>query len=124
MSYVHQVQYHSIGPKVKKNNRIQVGSSMDRREFKGKANLKKCVFSFERNVERDTYSYGVSDGREFQSRGVMREKALFTNQIRTYGMEITDEPDDLVDRVRWERIKTIAKICRLLNLEYFVCKKA
>ena len=40
----------------------------------------------------------MSDGREFQSRGVMTEKALLPRDVWTYGMDRTDESDDLVDR--------------------------
>ena len=43
---------------------------------RGKANLKRWVLSFERNVETDN-ELRVSDGREFQSLGAMTEKALF-----------------------------------------------
>ena len=40
---------------------------------------------------------------------------------RTYGMDRTDESDDLVDR-EWEgNWKTIVKIGRLLNLKRFIC---
>ena len=41
----------------------------------GKANLKRWVLSFERNVETDN-ELRVSGGREFQSLGAMTEKAL------------------------------------------------
>ena len=47
----------------------------------------------------------------------MTEKALLPRDVRTYGMDRTDESDDLVDRVRRKR-KTIVKIGRLLNLNY------
>ena len=69
---------------------------------RGKANLKRWVLSFERNVESDN-ELRVSGGREFQSLGAMTEKALFPRDVRTYGMDRTDESDDLVDRVRWIR---------------------
>ena len=46
---------------------------MDWREFKGEANLKRCVLRFERNVERDN-ELGVFGGMEFQSCGAMTEK--------------------------------------------------
>ena len=52
---------------------------------------------FERNVETDN-ELRVSDGREFQSLGAMTEKALLPRDVRTYGMDRTDESDDLVDR--------------------------
>ena len=42
---------------------------------RGKANLKRWVLSFERNVETDN-ELRVSGGREFQSLGAMTEKAL------------------------------------------------
>ena len=64
---------------------------------RGKANLKRCVLSFERNVERDN-ELRVSGGREFQSLGAMTEKALLPRDVWTYGMDRTDESDDLVDR--------------------------
>ena len=63
----------------------------------GKANLKRWVLSFERNVETDN-ELRVSGGREFQSLGAMTEKALLPRDVRTYGMDRTDESDDLVDR--------------------------
>ena len=46
----------------------------------GKANLKRWVLSFERNVETDN-ELRVSGGREFQSLGAMTEKALLPNKI-------------------------------------------
>ena len=67
--------------------RIQWGNS--------KANLKRWVLSFERNVENNEFS-GVSCGREFQSLGTMTEKALLPRDVRTYGMDRTDESDDLI----------------------------
>ena len=76
---------------------------------------------FEWNVETDN-ELRVSGGREFQSLGAMTEKALLPRDVRTYGMDKTDESDDLVDRVRRKR-KTIVKIGRLLNLKCFICKK-
>ena len=63
----------------------------------GKANLKRWVLSFERNVETDN-ELRVSGGREFQSLGAMTEKALLPRDVRTYGMNRTGESDDLVDR--------------------------
>ena len=56
----------------------------------------------------------VSDGREFQSLGAMTARALLPRVVRTYGMDRTDESDDLVQRVRRKR-KTIVKMGRLLN---------
>ena len=65
---------------------------------RGKANLKRCVLSFERmNVGRDN-EIRVSGGREFQSLGAMTEKTILPRDVRTYGMDRTDESDDLVDR--------------------------
>ena len=52
---------------------------------------------FERNVETDS-KLRVSGGREFQSLGATTEKALLPRDVRTYGMDRTDESDDLVDR--------------------------
>ena len=69
---------------------------------RGKANLKRWVLSFERNVERDNELW-VSGGREFQSLGAMTEKALLPRDVRTS--------------------ETIVKIGRLLNLKCFICKK-
>ena len=45
---------------------------------RGKANLKRWVLSFERNVERDNELRvsGESTGREFHSLGATTEKAL------------------------------------------------
>ena len=40
----------------------------------------------------------MSGGREFQSLGAMTEKALLPRDVWTYGMDRTDESDDLVDR--------------------------
>ena len=45
----------------------------------GKANLKRWVLSFERNVETDN-ELRVSGGREFQSLGAMTEKGPFTQR--------------------------------------------
>ena len=64
---------------------------------RGKADLKRWVLSFERNVETDN-ELRVSGGREFQSLGAMTEKALLPRDVQTYGMDRTDESDDLVDR--------------------------
>ena len=65
--------------------------------IRGKANLKRWVLSFERNVETDN-ELRVSGGREFQSLGAMTEKALSSRDVRRCGMDRTDESDDLVDR--------------------------
>ena len=61
--------------------------------------MKRWVLSFERNVETDK-ELRMSGGREFhmQSLGAMTEKALFPRDVRTYGIDRTDESDDLVDR--------------------------
>ena len=63
---------------------------------RGKANLNRFVLSFERNVERDN-ELQVSGGKEFQSRGAMTKP----RDVRTHGVERTDESDDLVDR-EWD----------------------
>ena len=67
------------------------------RNSKGKANFKRWVLSFERNVETDN-ELRVSGGREFLSLGAMTEKAHLPRDVRTYGMDRTDESDDFVDR--------------------------
>ena len=56
--------------------------------------------SFEWNVEWDN-ELRVSGGREFESLGEMTEKALLPRDVRTYGMDRTDESDNLVDR-EWD----------------------
>ena len=96
-------RYHSIGLKVKEKQESNPGRQSDDRmgeNSRGKANLKRWVLSFERNVETDNELGGrrVSGGREFQSLGAMTEKALLPRDVRTYGMDRTDESDDLVDR--------------------------
>ena len=73
----------------------------------GKANLKRWVLSFERNVETDN-ELQVSGGREFQSLGAVTEEALLPRDVRTYGMDRTDDSDDLVDR-EWEGKKDYCK---------------
>ena len=94
-------RYHSIGLKVKEKQESNPGRQSDDRMgenySRGKANLKRWVLSFERNVETDN-ELRVSGGREFQSLGAMTEKALLPRDVRTYGMDRTDESDDLVDR--------------------------
>ena len=93
-------RYHSIGLKVKEKQESNPGRQSDERmgeNSRGKANLKRWVLSFERNVETDNELW-VSGGREFQSLGAMTEKALLPRDVRTYGMDRTDESDDLVDR--------------------------
>ena len=95
-------RYHSIGLKVKEKQESNPGRQSDdmirwERIQGGKANLKRWVLSFERNVETDN-ELRVSGGREFQSLGAMTEKALLPRDVRTYGMDRTDESDDLVDR--------------------------
>ena len=93
-------RYHSIGLKVKEKQESNPGRQSDDRmgeNSRGKANLKRWVLSFERNVERDN-ELRVSGGREFQSVGATTEKALLPRNVRTYGMDRTDESDDLVDR--------------------------
>ena len=88
----------------------------------GKANLKRWVLSFERNAESNN-ELRVSGGREFQSLGVMTEKALLPRDVS----DIWDGQNRCVlsscrQRVRRKR-KTIVKIGRLLNLKRFICKK-
>ena len=93
-------RYHSIGPKVKEKQESNPGRQSDDRmgeHSRGEGNLKRWVLSFERNVETDN-ELRVSGGREFQSLGAMTEKALLPRDVRTYGMDRTDESDDLVDR--------------------------
>ena len=93
-------RYHSIGLKVKEKQESNPGRQSDDRmgeNSRGKANLKRWVLSFDRNVERDN-ELRASGGREFQSLGATTEKALLPRDDRTYGMDRTDESDDLVDR--------------------------
>ena len=69
-------RYHSIGLKVKEKHESNPGRQSDDRmgeNSRGKANLKRWVLSFERNVETDELR--VSGGTEFQSLGAMTEKA-------------------------------------------------
>ena len=99
---VSNTRYHSIGLKVKEKQESNPGRQSDDRmgeNSRGKADLKRWVLSFERNVETDN-ELRVSGGREFQSLGAMTEKALLPRDVRTYGygMDRTDESDDLVDR--------------------------
>ena len=92
--------YHSIELKVKEKQESNPGRQSDDRmgeNSRGKANLKRWVLSFEWNVETDN-ELRVSGGREFQSLGAMTEKARLPRDVRTYGMDRTDESDDLVDR--------------------------
>ena len=56
----------------------------------GKANLKRWVLSFDRNVETDN-ELRVSGGREFQNLGAMTEKAFLPRDVRTYEMDGTDD---------------------------------
>ena len=83
-------RYHSIGLKVKEKQESNPGRQSDGRKgenSRGKANLKRCVLSFEQNVERDNELW-VSGGREFQSLvGAMTQKALLPRDVRTYGMD-------------------------------------
>ena len=90
-------RYHWIGLKVKEKHESNPSRQSDDRMGEGKANLKRWVLSFERNVETDN-ELRVSGGREFQSLGAMTEKAFLPRDVRTYGMDRTDESDDLVDR--------------------------
>ena len=93
--------YHSIGLKVKEKQESNPGRQSDDwmgENSRGKANLKRWVLSFERNVETDNDRVRVSGGREFQSLEAMTEKALLPRDVRIYRMDRTDESDDLVDR--------------------------
>ena len=45
--------------------------------------------------------------------GQRQQKALLPRDVRTYGMDRTDESDDLVERGVRRKRKTIEKICRL-----------
>ena len=71
---------------------------MDRRNFKGEGyniitRKDACVLS---GMLKEITSYGCLV--EFQSRGAMTEKTLLPRDVRTYGMDRTDESDDFVDR--------------------------
>ena len=71
-------RYHSIGLTVKEKQESNPGRQSDDRmgeNSRGKANLKRWVLSFERNVETDN-ELRVSGGREFQSLGATTEKAF------------------------------------------------
>ena len=63
----------------------------------GKANLKRWVLSFERNVETDN-ELRVSGGEGVPESWSNDRKALLPRDVRTYGTDRTDESDDLVDR--------------------------
>ena len=52
---------------------------------------------FDWNVETDNELL-VSGGREFQSLGALTRNVLLPRDVRTYGMDRTDESDSLVDR--------------------------
>ena len=91
-------RYPSIGLKVKEKQESNPGRQSDDRmgeNSRGRANLKRWVLSFERNVETDN-KLRVSGRRKFQSLGAMTEKTLLPRDVRTYGMDRTDESDDLV----------------------------
>ena len=93
-------RYHSIGLKVKEKQESNPGRQSDDRmgeNSRGKANLKRWVLSFERNVETDN-ELRVSGGRAFQSLGAITEKVLLPRDVRTYWIDRTDESDDLADR--------------------------
>jgi len=97
---VSNTRYHSIGLKVEEKQESNPGRQSDDKmgeNSRGKANLRRWVLSFERNVETDN-ELRVSSGREFQSLGAMTEKALLPRDVRTYWMDKTNESDDLVDR--------------------------
>ena len=92
-------RYHSIELEVKEKQESNPGRQSDDRmgeNSRGKANSKRWVLSFEQNVETGN-ELRVSGGREFQSLGAMTEKALLPRDVRTYGMDRTDESDNLVD---------------------------
>ena len=57
--------------------------------------MKTCVSEW--NVETDN-ELRVSGRREFQSLGAMTEKTLLPRDVWTYGIDRTDESDDLVER--------------------------
>ena len=56
--------------------------------------MKRCVLSLNRIIGKKN-EFQISGGSEFQSRGLMTEKALLPNDDRTYGMERTSE--DIVE---------------------------
>ena len=58
--------------------------------------MKRCVLNLERNIGKED-KFRVSRGSEFQSRGLMTEKALLPSDDQTYGMERTSESEDLVE---------------------------
>ena len=58
--------------------------------------MKRCVLSLERKIGKE-FEFRVSEGREFQSRGPMTEKALLPSDDLTYGMDRTSESEDRVD---------------------------
>ena len=92
-------RYHSIGLKVKEKQESNPGRQSDDRmgeNSRGKANLKRWVLSFERNVETDN-ELRVSGGREFQSLGAMTEKALSPSRdVRTYHMRWTEPMNQMI----------------------------
>ena len=62
--------------------------------MKGRLTKKMC---FEWNFEKNK-KLRVSGGREFQSLEVLTKKALFPRDVRTYGIDRTDESVDLLER--------------------------
>ena len=88
-------------------NQIQVGSLMDRIGENSTGGRLLETMCFELNVAWDgpAHQLQVSGGR-VQSHGIMTEKAYLPRAIRTYGMDRTDESDDLVDR-KWDGNKRL-----------------
>ena len=75
-------RYYSIGLKVKEKQESNPGRQSDDRmgeNSRGKANLKRWVLSFERNVGTDN-ELRVSGGRELQSLGSNDRKGSFTQR--------------------------------------------
>ena len=65
----------------------------------GNAIMKRCVQSLERDIGKDD-EFWESGGSEFQSRGPMTEETLLPSDDRTYGMERSNESEDLVEAER------------------------
>ena len=120
-------RYHSIGLKVKEKQESNPGRQSDDRmgeNSRGKANLKRWVLSFERNVETDN---------ELRT-GVRREgvpESWSNDRKGPFTQRCSDIWDGQNRWIRWscrQRVrrkrKTIVKIGRLLNLKRFICKKA
>ena len=88
-------RYHSIWLKVKEKQESNPGRQSDDRmgeNSRGKANLKRWVLSFERNVETDN-ELRVSGGKDRVPESWSNDrKGHFTHcrDVRTYGMDRTD----------------------------------